>query len=119
MNRRTYFHYPPSGSNLRNSSPSQLMMPPTHSFTTLQAGRTSETLNFVYCLNVLPTLSVPSKRIDPATPQLQSCNEQSLVLSVPSKRVEPPQLVTQPAHDAANPLFQYPPSGSNLCNQPS
>src|SRR5260370_22412203 len=43
MNSRSFFQYPPSGSNLRNWSPSQLMMPPTHSFSTLQAGRTSAT----------------------------------------------------------------------------
>src|SRR5437588_7954694 len=86
-------------------------------------------------------LSVPSKRVEPLQPMMRSsgpmtefafstlkagrtsatsanhqCYRSAFNLSVPSKRVEPLQQLLEATQWSLRRYFQYPQSGSNLCN---
>ena len=109
------FQYPPSGSNLCNyflsvhDSASASLSVPSKRVEPLQP-----------CPMTSPCepyqLSVPSKRVEPLQPPHAVVRALKDMLSVPSKRVEPLQQNAIIDSGGGATYFQYPPSGSNLCN---
>src|SRR6266566_3543260 len=66
---------------------------------------------------MVQNLSVPSQRVEPLQRKFDAQKWEADELSVPSQRVEPLQLPFLVTLFRLHVSFQYPPSGSNLCNK--